>query len=299
MKICELFQSDKPMLSFEVFPPKTDSGIESVRSAVETISDFKPDYMSVTYGAGGDGGRYTADIAAHIKSRGVTPLAHMTCVSATKESVKANLSTLRDIGVQNILALRGDLPDGYKPGDYRYAADLIADIKKYGDFCVGAACYPEGHPESASQKEDIRYLRQKVDAGCCFLTTQMFFDNNIFYNFMYKIREAGIHVPVVAGIMPITAASQVKRVIELSGCFVPRDFAAIVDHFASDDEAMYAAGIAYATGQIIDLFANGVTHVHIYSMNKPDVAGAIYQNVHAILGKPALGSFQMQGLADR
>lgn len=295
MKLSELFKTDQPMLSFEVFPPKTDSRVESVTKAVSEIAQLKPDYMSVTYGAGGGISQYTVDIAKKIKDDyHVNALAHLTCVSSDRETIYTRLKELKAAGIENILALRGDIPEDYTPGEFKYASQLISVIKEFDeDFCIGGACYPEGHPESSNQKEDIRHLKEKVDAGCEFLTTQMFFDNSLFYNFLYKIREAGITVPVVAGIMPVTNKSQVKRVVELSGSFIPRSFTAMVDHFAPDDDAMYAAGIAYATEQIVDLFANGITHVHVYSMNKPDIARAIYKNVHAILGKPALGSFAM------
>lgn len=284
MKLTELFKQDRPMLSFEVFPPKTDSSWESVSQAVQEIAGLKPSYMSVTYGAGGGTSRYTVDIAKKIKREyGVNALAHLTCVSSDRQTVQDRLEDLRTAGIENILALRGDRPQDYVPGEYRYAGELIEDIKKAGDFCIGGACYPECHPESACQKEDIVHLKQKVDAGCEFLTTQMFFDNALFYNFMYKIREAGITVPIVAGIMPVTNASQVKRICELSGSFLPRSFTEMVDHFGPDPKAMYAAGIAYATNQIVNLFANGINHVHVYSMNKPEVARDIQKNVEGIL----------------
>ncbi len=284
MKLTELFKQDRPMLSFEVFPPKTDSSWESVSQAVQKIAGLKPSYMSVTYGAGGGTSRYTVDIAKKIKREyGVNALAHLTCVSSDRQTVQDRLEDLRTAGIENILALRGDRPQNYVPGEYRYAGELIEDIKKAGDFCIGGACYPECHPESSCQKEDIVHLKQKVDAGCEFLTTQMFFDNALFYNFMYKIREAGITVPIVAGIMPVTNASQVKRICELSGSFLPRSFTEMVDHFGPDPKAMYAAGIAYATNQIVNLFANGINHVHVYSMNKPEVARDIQKNVDGIL----------------
>ncbi|MDD2414643.1 MAG: methylenetetrahydrofolate reductase [NAD(P)H] [Eubacteriaceae bacterium] len=284
MKLTELFKQDRPMLSFEVFPPKTDSSWESVSQAVQKIAGLKPSYMSVTYGAGGGTSRYTVDIAKKIKREyGVNALAHLTCVSSDRQTVQDRLEDLRTAGIENILALRGDRPQDYVPGEYRYAGELIEDIKKAGDFCIGGACYPECHPESSCQKEDIVHLKQKVDAGCEFLTTQMFFDNALFYNFMYKIREAGITVPIVAGIMPVTNASQVKRICELSGSFLPRSFTEMVDHFGPDPKAMYAAGIAYATNQIVNLFANGINHVHVYSMNKPEVARDIQKNVDGIL----------------
>ena len=219
----------------------------------------------------------------------VPTLAHLTCVSSTKETVKQRILDMKNAGIKNVMALRGDRLTGSEDSgisDYRYAVDLIRELKaSHADFCIGGACYPEVHPESTCQKEDIKHLKEKVDAGCEFLTTQMFFDNNLLYNFLYKIREAGITVPIVAGIMPITNANQVERAIKLSGSFMPQRFKSIVDKFGSDPLAMKQAGIAYATDQIIDLFANNITNVHIYSMNKPDVAEKIKSNLSDILGK--------------
>ena len=293
MKISELLSNGTLSLSFEVFPPKTDSAFDTVKHATEEIAKLRPSFMSVTYGAGGGTSRYTLDIAKNIKERyGVPTLAHLTCVSSTKETVTGMIQTLQKAGIQNVLALRGDIPAQLQNADrrhwhYHYAVDLIHELKQSGaDFCIGAACYPEVHPESANQKEDIRYLKEKVDAGCSFLTTQMFFDNNVLYNFLYKIREAGITVPVIPGIMPITNAGQVERAVKLSGSFMPRRFANLVDKFGTDPAAMKQAGIAYATDQIIDLYANGIQNVHVYSMNKPDVAEHIRQNLSSILGKP-------------
>jgi len=243
--------------------------------------------MSVTYGAGGGTSEHTVNIAADLRKKyDVTVLTHLTCVSSTREHVAKMVQKYKENGIENILALRGDIPEGGAPhSDYHYAAELVRDIKSQGDFCIGGACYPEIHPESSNQKEDIKYLKEKVDAGCEFLTTQMFFDNNLLYNFLYKIRETGITVPIVAGIMPITNAKQVDRAIKLSGSFMPQRFKSLVDKFGSDPLAMKQAGIAYATDQIIDLYANGVENVHVYSMNKPDVAQKIQSNLSDILGK--------------
>lgn len=291
MKLSQILNTEKLSLSFEVFPPKTDTSFESVRTATEEIAKLKPCFMSVTYGAGGGTSRYTLDIAKNIKENyNVPTLAHLTCVSSTKETVLEKISEMKQMGIENVMALRGDLPPELQnaPRDgwaYKNAVDLIREIKESGaDFCIGGACYPEIHPESQNQKEDIYYLKQKVDAGCSFLTTQMFFDNNLLYNFLYKIREAGITVPVIPGIMPITNAKQVERAIKLSGSFMPQRFKSLVDKFGYSPEAMKQAGIAYATDQIIDLFANGITNVHIYSMNKPDVAEKIQSNLSEILG---------------
>lgn len=294
MKLTEIFAKNQYSLSFEVFPPKTDALYDSVQTATEQIARLRPAFMSVTYGAGGGTSQYTLDIAKKIREEwGVESLAHLTCVSSTKESVRARIEDFKRVGIENIMALRGDLTadmvgSDRSKWDYRHAVELIADIKaSHGDFCIGGACYPEVHPESATQREDILRLKEKVDAGCDFLTTQMFFDNNLLYNFLYKIREAGITVPVLAGIMPITNAKQVERAIRLSGSFMPQRFKSLVDKFGNDPAAMKQAGIAYATDQIIDLFANGVTNVHVYSMNKPDVAAAIQANLSDIVGKNA------------
>ena len=278
MKISQLLSQKKPTLSFEVFPPKTADNYESVKFATEEIAKLSPDFMSVTYGAGGGTSEYTLSLAQNLKNNAaVTPLAHLTCVSSTKEMIHTQLEKLKAAGIENILALRGDIPEGMSTEhlDYRYASELIEEIKESGDFCIGGACYPEGHTESKNQKEDIEALKIKVDAGCEFLTTQMFFDNNILYNFMYKLREARINVPVVAGIMPVTNAKQIMRICSLSGTYLPSRFRAIVDRFADNPAAMQQAGIAYATDQIIDLLANGINNVHIYSMNKPQVAEQI------------------------
>ena len=290
MKLTELFSRDGLSLSFEVFPPKTDTAFESVRQATEEIATLRPAFMSVTYGAGGGTSRYTLEIAKNIKERyGVPTLAHLTCVSSTKETVHEKIEAMRAAGIQNVMALRGDIPqdrmgEDRAKWDYTHAVELVRELKAFGDeFCVGGACYPEVHPESANQREDIRYLREKVEAGCDFLTTQMFFDNNLFYNFLYKIREAGITAPVIPGIMPITNGNQVERAIKLSGSLMPQRFKALVDKFGTTPAAMKQAGIAYATDQIIDLFANGIKNVHVYSMNKPDVAAAIQQNLSDIL----------------
>ena len=291
MKIINLLKSEKLSLSFEVFPPKTDSAFDSVKTATEEIAKLKPSFMSVTYGAGGGTSKYTLDIAKNIKQMyGVPTLAHLTCVSSTKETVLERIEDIKNSGVKNIMALRGDLTPELENSDrslwhYRNAVDLVRELKEINpDFCIGGACYPEIHPESLNQKEDIKYLKEKVNAGCDFLTTQMFFDNNLLYNFLYKIREAGITVPVIAGIMPITNANQIERAIKMSGSHMPQRFKSLVDKFGSNPDAMKQAGIAYATDQIIDLFANNVTNVHVYSMNKPDVAEKIQSNLSDILG---------------
>ena len=292
MRIIELMKQDTLSLSFEVFPPKTETKFESVKHATEEIAKLHPAFMSVTYGAGGGTSKYTLDIAKSIKELyGVPTLAHLTCVSSTKETVHQKIQEIKDAGIENVMALRGDIPSELKDADrshwdYKYAIDLIRELKEANaNFCIGCACYPEIHPESANQKEDIKRLKEKVDAGCDFITTQMFFDNNLLYNFLYKIREAGITVPVIPGIMPITNANQVERAITLSGSFMPQRFKSLVDKFGSDPAAMKQAGIAYATDQIIDLYANSISNVHVYSMNKPDVAEKIQSNLSDILSK--------------
>ncbi len=284
MKIRDILSKGKPTLSFEVFPPKTEDKYDSVEHAALEIARLKPAFMSVTYGAGGGTSRYTVDIASKIQKQQVTPLAHLTCVSSTREKVQSVLCELKERGIENVLALRGDIPaDKRVEKDYQYASQLIGEIRKAGDFCIGAACYPEGHVESVNKAADIHYLKEKVEAGCDFVTTQMFFDNNILYNYLYRIREAGVTVPVIAGIMPVTSAAQIKRICAMSGTYLPSRFKAIVDRFGDNQAAMKQAGIAYATEQIIDLIANGVNGIHVYSMNKPDVAARIQESLCEIL----------------
>lgn len=287
MKIRDLITQDKATLSFEVFPPKKDTDFADVEAAALGIAAFKPDYMSVTYGAGGSTKGHTIQLAREIQEKYDVPtIAHLTCVCASKEGIKTALADMKNAGIENILALRGDIPknyDGQVFAEFSHASELVELIKETGDFCVGGACYPEVHPDSANKHEDIIGLKKKVDAGCDYLTTQMFFDNNIFFNFMYRIREAGISVPIIPGIMPITRRVQVKNAVKLSGCNVPERFKSIVDAFGDTEAAMRQAGIAYATDQLIDLMANGVKHIHVYSMNKPEVAVGIQKNLSEIL----------------
>ncbi|MBQ2152136.1 MAG: methylenetetrahydrofolate reductase [Clostridia bacterium] len=288
MKIIDIIKSEKPSLSMEVFPPKTSDKFETVKQAAEQIAALKPDFMSVTYGAGGGTSEYTADICRDIQNNfGVPALAHLTCVSSDRNKISAVVENLKEKGINNILALRGDIPEGFDRTkcEYHYASELIGDIRSHGEFCIGGACYPESHPESKNSFYDIKNLKIKVDCGCEFLTTQMFFDNNILYNFLYRIREAGITVPVVAGIMPVTNAVQIKRIMSISQSALPQRFVRIVDRYGSRPEAMKQAGIAFATEQIIDLYANGINAVHIYTMNKPDIAKAITDNVSYIVQK--------------
>ncbi len=285
MKISEIIKKETPSLSFEVFPPKNSESYESIKSSALEIAKLNPDFMSVTYGAGGTTGSYTIDIAESIVRTGVTPIAHLTCVCSSRDKIRETLSEIKARGVENILALRGDMPQGMteKSLDFTHASDLVEEIKDFGGFCIGGACYPEGHTECDSFTKDIQNLKIKVDAGCEFLTTQMFFDNHILFNFLYKIREAGITVPVIPGIMPVTNAAQIKRICSLSGTVLPRKFIRMVDRFGDNPAAMKQAGIAYATEQIIDIYSNGINAVHVYSMNKPDVAEKIQSNLKGII----------------
>ncbi len=285
MKVIDIIKGEKPSLSFEVFPPKTSDKLESVEKAVNEIATLNPSYMSVTYGAGGGTSDYTVRIARELLDKGVTSLAHLTCITSDKSNIKNMLTTLKENGIENILALRGDIPEGFSRENlsYNYASELVKDIRESGDFCIGGACYPENHPESENSYADIEGLKKKIDAGCEFLTTQMFFDNNILYNFLYRIQRAGIFAPVVAGIMPVTNARQIKRIISISANALPQRFIRIVDRYGDNPEAMKQAGIAYATEQIVDLFANGINAVHIYSMNNPDVARGIKNNISELI----------------
>lgn len=290
VKITELLKDDKVTLSMEVFPPKTTTAFESVNKAVKEISALKPDFISVTYGAGGGTSEHTVNIARDIKDAyGVSSMAHLTCVSSTRETVEKQINKMKEAGIENILALRGDIPDESEfplPEQFHYAAELVEEIKRIApEMCIGGACYPEGHPEANNKAEDIKHIKEKVDAGCSFLTTQMFFDNSIFYNYLYRLREAGVMVPVIAGIMPVTKKNQVSRSIQLSGCCVPARFKSIVDWFGDEPKKMQQAGIAYATDQIIDLIANGINHIHIYTMNNPEVAAGIINSLSEIIGK--------------
>ena len=288
MKISEIVESKKYSVSFEVFPPKTEDARESVTEAARAIAALRPVFMSVTYGAGGGTSEYTAEIAHDLQENcGVPMMAHLTCITSTRNHIQDQLRLLKSKGVENILALRGDIPEGFelKEQNYHHAIELVRDIKAFDpNFCVAGACYPDTHPDSANQKEDIAHLKEKVDAGMDFLITQMFFDNPVFYSYMYKLREAGITVPVHPGIMPIVNAKQMKRTLKLSGTTLPERFRRILDTFGDTPDAMRQAGIAYATDQIIDLFANGIRAVHVYSMNNPGVAKEILDNLSEIIG---------------
>jgi methylenetetrahydrofolate reductase (NADPH) len=288
MSIKDILDNKKVSLSFEVFPPKKKEALESIKETAVSLTKLKPDFISVTFGAGGTTQSYTAEIAEAIEENGTTSLAHLTCVRSTKEALEDTISDLKKRNIKNVLALRGDFPkdaaegENVFPSGYTHASDLVKLLKNEG-MCVGGACYPEGHPESASRETDIDSLKYKVDAGVDFLTTQMFFDNDMLYSFLYRLQSAGIHVPVLAGIMPITNANQVSRMVDLSNAYIPRKLLSICDRFRDSPDAMMQAGIAYATDQIIDLISNGVRGIHIYTMNKPEIAGAIIKNVDDII----------------
>lgn len=287
-KIIDILKTDDVCISCELFPPKQGTELQNSLEIVNKIAQVHPSYMSVTYGAGGSTVGYSAALAKEVQDNGIPALAHLTCVQADEKKILAVLKQLEDCGVKNILALRGDIPnnlEGEKIGAFAHASDLMSFIKKQGDFCVGGAAYPEGHPESGSLAHDIENTKYKVDAGVDFLVTQMFFDNTILYNYMFRLLSAGINVPVVPGIMPVTNAKQITRICQLSGTKLPPHFRAIVEKFADKPEALQQAGIAYATGQIIDLIANGFSHVHIYTMNRPEIIGGIMNNLSEIVRK--------------
>ena len=287
-KISEILDKRGCALSFEVFPPKSSSSFESVREATEKIASLSPSFMSVTYGAGGGTSKYTIDIARNIQDNyGVPTLAHLTCVSSSRETVSERIRDMKAAGIKNVMALRGDIPEGMEnmPRDYKYAIELIRDLRESGgDFCIGGACYPEGHPESESLERDIFYLKEKMMAGLDFLTTQMFFDNSLFFRFVNRAAAVGINTTrIIPGIMPITSLSQVDRVVKLSGCYLPDRFVRMVDKYSSDPESLKDAGIDYAVEQAAIMFENDFTNVHIYSMNKPEVAKAILDRISDLL----------------
>ncbi len=282
MKIIDLLKSEKICISCELFPPKQGTELQNALEIVEKIASVHPAYMSVTYGAGGSTVGYTAAVAKAVQDNGIPALAHLTCVQSDTEKIASVLRQLQGCGIENILALRGDRPQGQVEGAFAHASDLAAFIKQQGDFCIGGAAYPEGHPESGALDRDIENTKYKIDAGVDFLVTQMIFDNNVLYNYMFRLLSAGINVPVVPGIMPVTNAKQINRICQLSDTKLPPQFRAIVEKFADKPEALKQAGIAYATGQIIDLLANGFTNVHIYTMNKPEIIGGIMHNLSEI-----------------
>ena len=287
MKISDILKQNPVTISMEVFPPKSDVKLESVRKTVREISRLHPAFVSCTYGAGGGTSRYTVEIAQDIKAEGVASMAHLTCISSTRDSVHDQIGRIKAAGIENILALRGDIPDGMdfpSPRYYEHAIQLVEEIRRdYPEACIGGACYPEKHPDASNKDEDILHIKEKVDAGCDFLTTQMFFNNSIYYNYLYRLREAGVTVPILAGIMPVTSRRQMERSIQLSGCVIPPELKALADRFGDSPEAMQQAGILYASHQIIDLIANGCGHIHVYTMNKPEVAAGILNNLKGII----------------
>jgi len=285
MKISDILNTGKITVSCELFPPKHGSSLTDAHNIVRETAALCPSFISITYGAGGGSSDQTADLAVEVQKYGLPALAHLTCVSSDRRMIRDILSKLAEEKIENILALRGDIPHGHPfPTDaqYNHACDLMEEIKSVGGFCIGGACYPEGHPESASLDRDIENLKFKMYCGCSFLTTQMFFDNNILYNFLYRLSHYQIDVPVIAGIMPVTDGRQIARICKISGTVLPPRFRAIVEKFSENSAAMAQAGIAYATEQIIDLIANDVRNIHIYTMNKPDIAGKIMANLSEI-----------------
>ena len=283
MKIIDVLRENPITISMEVFPPKSDVKFESVRE----IARLKPSFVSCTYGAGGGTSRYTVEISQDIIGEGVPSMAHLTCISSTRDTVRQQIGRIRDAGIKNILALRGDIPEGMDfphPRYYEHAVQLVEEIRReYPEACIGGACYPEKHPDAPNKDADILRIKEKVDAGCDFLTTQMFFNNSIYYNYLYRLREAGVKVPILAGIMPVTSRRQMERSIQLSGCVIPPELTALADRFGDSPAAMQQAGILYASHQIIDLIANGCGHIHVYTMNKPEVAAGILNNLRGIL----------------
>lgn len=286
MRIAELFRKKRAVWSFEVFPPKQQSGMGSVNATLEELKDLAPDYVSVTYSAGGSRNAHTAEVARRVRGLGMEPLGHITCVNSTRAEVLSALEGLRDAGVENVLALRGDRVEGTTASDFRFASDLIAFIRERGfDFDISAACYPEGHPESESLIADVRHLKEKVDLGVTHLNTQLFFDNDDYFRFMDMVRLAGIDVPVQAGVMPLVKASQFGGIVKMTAAKIPSKISRMYARFADDPESLTEAGIAYATDQIIDLLSGGVNGVHLYIMNNAYVARRITENVRPFLNK--------------
>lgn len=289
MKISSLFGQGKTVFSFEIFPPKKTSGIETIYNTLEELKDLKPAFISVTYGAGGTmteaGHSKTCEIASIIKNKyNVTPVAHLTCVNSTKEQVEAELNALKNNGIENILALRGDInPDVPPCNDFKYASDLVQFIKARGDFHISGACYPEGHAEAENKVQDILNLKRKVDAGVTHLMSQLFFDNQYFYDFVEKARLAGVDVPIEAGIMPVTNKSQIERMVTMCGASLPQKFVKTMQRFENNPEALRDAGIAYAIDQIVDLISNGVQGIHLYTMNNPYIARKISEAIGNLL----------------
>lgn len=285
MYLIDSLKNNQKSFSFEIFPAKRGEELDGFKDIIKEMALIGPDFISVTYGAMGNNSDNNVALAKEVNKNGIASLAHITCINSTKDKIKRELEILQENGIKNILALRGDRPKNASEikSDFKYASDLIEFIKKQGDFCVGGACYPEGHPEAGGVEKDIDNLKKKVDAGCDFFISQMFFDNNILYNFMYRLLRSKIEIPVIAGIMPVTNARQVKGIIDISGTMLPSTFKAVVEKFGDNPEAMNQAGIAYSIGQIIDLIANGFNYIHLYTLNKPQIAKSITQSLSNII----------------
>lgn len=288
MKIRDMLGKGNTTVSFEIFPPKTTYPMETIFETLEKLRDLSPDFISVTYGAGGSSQGHTVEIASRVKKDfGIESIAHLTCVTSTKDSIRQMLQDIKDSGIENILALRGDIPDSFrehkswKP-EYKYAYELIDEIRDFGGFSIGAACYPEGHVETRNKVDDLKYLKQKVDHGVDFLVTQLFFDNELFYQFREKMDLVGIEKPVIAGILPVLNINQVKRIQEISGCNMPPKFLRILDRYEHDPKSLQEAGIAYAVDQIVDLLSFGIEGVHIYTMNKPEPTRRIMESISTV-----------------
>jgi methylenetetrahydrofolate reductase (NADPH) len=288
MLIKNIFKQKRPVISFEIFPPKKDGSIDTIYDTIEALKDLKPDFISVTYGAGGSSRDKTIEIASIIKNKYyIEALAHLTCVALTEEKLKDFIVDLKSNNVHNIMALRGDLPEGYSEGlfhkgSYKYASDLINKISSDATISVGGACYPEGHIESSCIEEDIEQLKRKVDSGADFLVTQLFFDNELFYKFKDLSSKKGINIPISAGIMPVTNKKQIERMISLSGASLPSKFTRIMAKYENNPQALKEAGIVYATEQIVDLLSWGIDGIHLYTMNRPETCRRIIQNISSI-----------------
>lgn len=286
MQIKDIFDKKKFVFSFEIFPPKVTSSVETIYKTLEALSDLRPDFISVTYGAGGGSNQNrTRELSSLVKNKyGIESVAHLTCISSTKEEINNILFELKEDGIENILALRGDIPlDEEVKGDFTYASDLVKYINETGKFDIAGTCYPEGHNDSQSLEEDVKNLRYKIDAGVTHLITQLFYDNDDFYKFLELTKKYNINVPIEAGIMPLTNKRQIQRIATLSGSKIPSKYNKIMDKFEHDAEALTDAGIAYATEQIIDLVANGVDGVHLYTMNNPYVARKTRDSIISII----------------
>lgn len=286
MHIKKIFDKKQVVFSFEIFPPKSTSSINTIYNTLEELKDLNPDFISVTFGAGGNiKDNKTIELSSLIKNKyKIEPIAHLTSIGSSKKNIAEHLAALKNHEIENILALRGDLPESnYVQGDFNHADDLISYIKSYNIFNISAACYPEGHLESKNIDEDIKYLQGKVNSGADHLISQLFFDNQLFYNFIEKTEKYKINVPIEAGIMPVINKKQIERIISLCGVTFPKKFIKIVDKYEYNSNALRDAGIAYAVEQIIDLISSGVSGIHLYTMNNPYVAKRITENISNIL----------------